>query len=93
MSFLDRIKSLFSGRSGGDDRDLLQSPTEPEPNTRQPTEAEIEAAAAATPIVAPVDPHATHDEPRVEAGGVPRYEGVDGAAEGELLDERDDPAP
>ena len=95
MSFLDRIKSLFSGRSGDDDRDRhdLQSPTQPEPTARQPTEAEIEAAAAAAPMVAPVDPHATPDEPTAGAGGVPRYEGVDGPAEGEPLDEREDPAP
>jgi hypothetical protein len=95
MSFVDKIKSLFSGSSGDDDRDhhQLQSPTQPEPTHRQPTEAEIEAAAAAAPLVAPVDPHATHTEPTADSGGVPRYEGVDGPAEGEPLNEREDPAP
>jgi hypothetical protein len=95
MSFLDRIKSFFSGGSGEGDRDhhQLQSPTQPEPTARQPTEAEIEAAAAAAPVIAPVDPGATQDEPAVEPGGVPEYEGVDGPAEGEPLDEREDPAP
>jgi hypothetical protein len=95
MSFLDRVKSLFSGRSepNDDDHRQLQSPTQPETSARQPTEAEIEAAAAAAPLVAPVDPRAAHGEPEVGAGGVPEYEGVDGAAEGEPLDERDDPAP
>jgi hypothetical protein len=96
MSFLDRIKSLFSGGSQRDDdhgHHQLQSPTNPEPSARQPTEAEIEAAAAAAPPVAPVDPHPTQGEPTVEPGGVPRYEGVDGADEGEPVDEREDPAP
>ena len=58
---------------------------------RNPTE--IEAAAAAAPPVAPVDPHPTQGEPTVEEAGVPHYEGVDGPGEGEPLDEREDPAP
>ena len=94
MSFLDRIKSLFAGSSTGDDgqHHQLQSPTQPEPTARQPTEEEIAAAAAAAPLVAPVDPHA-HVDPGLETGGVPAYEGVDEPDEGEPLDERDDPAP
>jgi hypothetical protein len=94
MSFLDRIKSLFSGQSDADDRThhQLQSPTHPEPTARQPTEAEIEAAAAAAPMVAPIDPHLTHDEPVPGGNGVPEPEGVGAPAEGELLDEREDRA-
>jgi hypothetical protein len=97
MSFLDKVKSLFSGRSDADEHDQaahqLQSPTQPEPTSREPTEAEIAAAAAATPTVAPVDPHPPHGEPAVTEGGVPDYEGVDGPTEGEPLDGRADPAP
>ena len=95
MSFLDKIKSLFSGSSKSDDdrqHRQLQSPTQPEPTARQPTEAEIAAAAAAAPLVAPVDPHA-HVETGLESTDVPRYEGSDGRDEGEGLDERDNPAP
>jgi hypothetical protein len=95
MSFLDRIKSLFSGSSQRDeDREnhQLQSPTQPEPTARQPTEAEIAAAAAAAPLVAPVDPHA-HVEPGLETTDTRGYEGSDGRNEGEPLDRRDDPAP
>jgi hypothetical protein len=96
MSFLDKIKALFSGESQRRDEPghhQLQSPTNPEPPVREPTEAEIQAAAAAAPMVAPVDPHPTQGEPTVQAAGVPRYEGVDGPDEGEPLDEREDPAP
>jgi hypothetical protein len=95
MSFLDRVKSFFSGQPKRDDHDhhQLQSPTQPEPTARQPTEEEIAAAAAAAPMVAPVDPHGAHDETAVADGGVPEYEGVDGRDEGEPLDEGDDPAP
>ncbi len=91
MSFLDRIKSLFSGSSQSDDdraHHQLQSPTQPEPTARQPTEEEIAAAAAAAPLVAPVDPHA-HVEPGLESADVPRSDRRD---EGEPFDERDDAA-
>lgn len=93
MSFLDRIKSLFSGSSQDDDRahHQLQSPTQPEPTARQPTEAEIAAAAAAAPLVAPVDPH-SHVEPGLESTDVPRHERSDGQDESEPFDERDDAA-
>ena len=94
MSFLDRIKSLFSGSSQRDDdraHHQLQSPTQPEPTARQPTEAEIAAAAAAAPLVAPVDPHA-HVEQALESTDVPRYEERDEQDEGESLKERDDRA-
>ncbi len=97
MSFLDRIKSLFSPgsqqREGDHDHHQLQSPTKPDPAARQPTEAEIEAAAAAAPVVAPVVPHSSEAAPAVEPGGVPPYEGIDRADEGVPLDEREDPAP
>jgi len=95
MSFLDRIKSLFSGSSQSDDdrqHHQLQSPTQPEPTARQPTEEEIAAAAAAAPLVAPVDPHA-HVEPGRESADVPRHEGSNGRDEGEPLGGRDDAAP
>ena len=94
MSFLDGIKSLFSGSSQRDDdraHHKLQTPTQPESTARQPTEAEIAAAAAAAPLVAPVDPHA-HVEPGLESADDPRYEGSNGRDEGEPLNERDDPA-
>jgi hypothetical protein len=94
MSFLDRIKSLFSGSSQRDeDREhhQLQSPTQPEPTARQPTEAEIAAAAAAAPLVAPVDPHA-HVEPGLDTTDAPVYDGSDVREEDEPLDERDAPA-
>jgi hypothetical protein len=93
MSFLDRIKSLFSGSSQSDDdrAHQLQTPTQPEPTARQPTEEEIAAAAAAAPLVAPVDPHA-HVEPGLESADVPRHEGSNGRNEGEPLDEREDAA-
>jgi len=90
MSFLDRIKSLFSGSSQREHHQL-QSPTQPEPTARQPTEAEIAAAAAAAPLIAPVDPHA-HVEPGLETADVTGYQGSDGRDDGEPLDERDDPA-
>jgi hypothetical protein len=95
MSFVDRIKSLFSGRSDEGDQANQQplSPTHSEPAARQPTEAEIEAAAAAAPLVAPVEPPAASGEPSADADGVRRYDGVDGRAGGEALDERDDSAP
>jgi hypothetical protein len=95
MSFLDKVKSFFSGESERNEHDHrhLQSPTHPEPDAREPTEAELAAAAAAAPPVAPVGPHAADDQPTVPPGGVPAYEGLDGPEEGEPLDERRDPAP
>jgi hypothetical protein len=102
MSFLDRIKSLFSGSSQRDDdraHHQLQSPTQPESASRQPTEAEIAAAAAAAPLVAPVDPHAhvepglAHVEPGLESVDDPRYEGSNGQDEAEPLHEGDDRTP
>lgn len=92
MSFLDRIKSLFSG---GSERDTdrghphLQSPTHPPPDAREPTEAELAAAAAAAPPVTPVGAHTEPTVPPADA----RYEGLEGSEEREPLDESRDPAP